>query len=453
MPAVRTRLRPLALMLSLACGTASAAQLDYTLYAGITHSDNINLSQNQPISQNVLAPGVNFTFTQQGATIQANVAGTLEYRDYLGGAFSDQKLALLSSEVNWSVLPERLDFTAQDFAGVQPLSTLSSDGPNNQQQTNILVIGPTLYFKLGDSLHGQGELRYINSDASKTKEFNSSRGEAALRLFKDLNATDQLSFNFVSQHVHFDNVPAETRQTPGTGLIDPDYNHNEVFGRYTSQLAHFNIDAALGWSQIDFRAEPTVSSPLVRLTVGWQASADSAFSITASRQYSDAAQDMILPIQSATSTISDQAPRSPLSSVGVSTGDAVINGDVYLVRGLLASYTFTSERFQFVVSPLYNRLSYVNDATLDQTERGATVGFNYRLTERLSFRATADTRHLDYQTLQRRDRLSDYEAGLNLQETLHWSFQANLIHRQRHSNVPDTGYNDNEIYFGVQFRR
>lgn len=453
MPVARTRVRLLALMLLLACGTASAAQLDYTLYAGITHSDNINLSQYQPISQNIFAPGINFTFAQQGSTIQANAAGTLEYRDYLGGAFSDQKLALLSSDVNWTVLPERLDFTAQDFAGVQPLSTLSPDGPDNQQQTNILVLGPTLYFKLGDTVHGQGELRYINSDASKTKNFNSSRGEAALRVFKDLNATDQLSVNLVSQHVDFNDSAAATGQPTGTGLTDPDYNHNEIFGRYTSQLAHFNLDAALGWSQIDFHAAPTVSSPLMRLTVRWQPTPSSVFSITGSRQYSDAAQDMILPIQSSTDTSNSQGSRTPLSSIGVSTGDAVIDDNVYLTRGVQASYAFTTERFDFVVSPLYNRLSYVNDPTQDQTERGATAGVDYRITERLSFRATADTRHLDYQTLRRRDRLGDYEAGFNLQETPHWSFQASMTHRLRHSNVPDVGYNANEIYFGVQFRR
>src|SRR6185437_4148968 len=201
-------------------------------------------------------------FTQQGSTIQANVAGTLEYRDYLGGAFSNQKVALLSGQANWTVLPQRLDFTVQDFAGVQPLSTLSSDGPDNQQQTNVLVLGPTLYFRLGNTVHGQGELRYINSDASKTKEFNSSRGEAALRLYKELNATDQLSFN---------DVTGTSGQPPGNGLINPDYDRNQLFGRYVRQLSRFNLDAALGWSQIDFNAAPSVSSSLLRLTLGWQA--------------------------------------------------------------------------------------------------------------------------------------------------------------------------------------
>lgn len=452
MPAVRTRVRLLALMLSLACGTASAAQLDYTLYAGITHSDNVNLSQDQPISQNILAPGVNFTYVQQGSTIQANVAGTLEYRDYLGGAFNDQKFALLAGQVNWTVLPQRLDFTVQDFAGVQPISTLSSDGPDNQQQTNVLVLGPTLYFRLGDTVHGQGELRYINSDASKTKEFNSSRGEAALRLYKELNPTDQLSFNLVSQHVNFNNNSDTTGQATGSGLVNPDYNHNEVYGRYVSQLARFSLDAALGWSQIDFHAAPSISSSLVRLTLGWQATLRSSFSLTASRQYSDSAQDMILPVQTAAGT---GAPTygSPLPSVGVGTGDAQINNEVYLERRLQGFYTFTAERLDFVVSPQYSKRSYVNDPLFDQTERGSNLALNYRLTERLSLRATAETHRLDYPALQRRDRLNNYDVGLNLRETPHWSYRFSVGHRQRSSNLPGEGYSANEVYFGVEFRR
>lgn len=452
MQAVRAPVRSLALMLSLACGTASAAQLDYTLYAGITHSDNINLSPDQPISQNVLTPGVNFTYAQQGSTIQANVAGTLEYRDYLGGAFSDQKFALLAGQVNWSVLPQRLDFTVQDFAGVQPVSTLSSDGPDNQQQTNVLVVGPTLYFRLGNTVRGQGELRYINSDASKTKEFNSSRGEAALRLFKDLTPTDQVSFNLVSQRVDFNNATVTPGTTQGNNLVNPDYNRNEVFGRYVSQLASFNLDATLGWSQIDFNGATGASSPLLRVTLGWQATPRTSFSLSAARQYSDAAQDMISTVQIAQG-INDQAYRSPIASAGLVTGDSVVNDQVYLEQRLQASYMFTTERAKFVVAPLYSRRRYVNNPSFDQTERGGSAGLDYRLTERLSLQATADTQRLDYENLQRRDRLSDYSAGLNLRGTPHWGYRLTLSHRKRSSNSPGEGYSANEIYFGVEFRR
>ena len=61
MPAPSTLSYAVALALAVASGTASAAQFDYSLFAGIEHSDNINLSGTDPVSQNVLSPGLNFT--------------------------------------------------------------------------------------------------------------------------------------------------------------------------------------------------------------------------------------------------------------------------------------------------------------------------------------------------------------------------------------------------------
>ena len=164
-----TRLaRSISLALAIVATPALAGQFDYSFYGGVEHSDNINLSATAPVSQWVLIPGFGFDYAQQGATLQTHVTGAAEYRNYMGGPYANQKLGELAGLANWTVLPERLDFTAQDYASVQPVSTLSSDAPGNQQQTNVLAVGPTLHFDLGRALRGQAELRYINSRASRT---------------------------------------------------------------------------------------------------------------------------------------------------------------------------------------------------------------------------------------------------------------------------------------------
>lgn len=447
--AARLPHRAVVLAMALASGTAVAGQLDYTAYAGIEHTDNVNLSASQPVSQNILSPGINFSFLQQGSTIQANIVGALEYRHFMSNAFDNQTVAQLNGRLNWTVLPQRLDFTAEDFAGVQPLSTLSSNTPANQQQTNVVTLGPTLYFRLGNTVHGQGELRYIGSDASRTKEFNSSRGLAALRLIKDLNPTDQLSLNLESQHVNY----AERVNHGSAGYLNPNYNGNAVYVRYLSQLAHLDIDVAAGWSQLVFHGAPNETSPLLRLTVGWQASPYSNFSISGARQYSDATQELMLPTAQRLVDVAAASGYAGPGSGGISTGDSVINQQVYLDQRVEATYTFTAARFNLTLSPLYGKRSYPNDVSFDQTERGVSGGINYKLTNRLSFLASADVRRLTYRTLQRRDRVSAYEVGLNAVQTRHWSYQLSLTHRERSSNAPDAGYRENGIYFGVSYRR
>jgi hypothetical protein len=428
------------LAFGVATGAASAAQFDYTLYAGAEHSDNINLSPNDPISQNVLIPGLNFTFLQQGSTVQANVAGNLEYRDYLGNTFGNQLFTQLSGQVNWTVLPQRLDFTVEDYAAVQPISTLTPNTPGNQQQTNVVTLGPTLHFNLGDTVRGQAELRYLNSTAQRTKQFDSSREQGALRIFKDLGPVDQLSANFESQHVEFKDSDS-----------GPNYNRNQLFGRYVSKLAHFDIDTMLGWSQLEFDRGHSVSTPLAQVTVNWRPLTRSTFTLSASRQYSDAAQDMT--IQTGQNTPVALADINPTPGNGIATGNAVVNSQVYLERRLEAIYMFTSDRMTLRLAPLYRKLSYPNAQSFDETGYGGSAFLDYRLHPQLILSAFANQETLKYDFLDRRDKTLSYGLSLVGNRTPHWGWRLSLTHQQQHSTVAVQRYHENQIYFGVVFKR
>src|SRR5579885_2326518 len=67
-----------------------ATQLNYTLELGAEHSSNINLSESDPVSQDLLIPRLFFTFDQTGSTVQAHAVGQVEYRDYLQGDFGNE---------------------------------------------------------------------------------------------------------------------------------------------------------------------------------------------------------------------------------------------------------------------------------------------------------------------------------------------------------------------------
>ena len=471
MPASSTLSCAIGLALAVASGATSAAQFDYSLFVGINHSDNIDLTQTNTTSESVLIPGLNFTYSQLGSTLQANVAGTLEYYDYLGSGFSNQTFVQLSGQANWTILPQRLDFTVQDFAGVQPLSTLASDSPNNLQQTNVLALGPILHFRLGDTLRGQAELDYINSYASKTKQFNSSRGQAVLRVLKDLGPTDVLSVNVESQRVNFyDSSSTPLSEIDGFPVIDdttniPNYTRNELFARYVRTLAHFNVDVSLGWSQIDFTGAPSASTPLARVTLSWQPTTRSNLALTASHQYSDAAQDIMMQpgqiVAGAGAQLDNNAigpvglngPQGQTSPGGINTGDLVIDPEVYLNQSFGASYSYTTDRWTLSAAPVYSRLSYLNDPTFDQTDRGVSAGVSYRVTSLLSVGVFGDGERYTYRALDRRDDTSDYGITLTDRRTPHWTWQVSLTHRQRDSTAAGQSYSENEIYFGVVFKR
>lgn len=415
--------------------SALAGQLDYTLYGGVEHSDNIALTSDNPISQNVLIPGLSFAYLQQGADLQANVAGNLEYRDYLGHRFTDQTQVQLASQANWTILPARLDLAMQDYAGVQPIDRLASNAPDNQQQTNVFTFGPALHFNLGESTHGQAALHYINSYAQKTKDFNTHRTQGSLSLIKDVNPTDRLSLDFEAQRVSLTERAAT-----------PDYDRRELLGGYVSKLSHLQVDLALGWSQLDFRraGTPTASGPLARLTLDYAPTQRSTLTVAAAREYSDAAQDLLL-----------QQPTEILEGTGkgINVGNTTIDSQVYLERRLRLAYAFASERLTFSVAPLYRKLGYVNDPALDQTTRGASVDIDYRLRPTLTLSMVAAGEKLTYDRIARHDRTVNFGLDLVGQRTPHWGWRISLLRQQRHSDQPQQSFHENEIYFGVLYNR
>jgi hypothetical protein len=452
MPAPSRLARAIVLALVSAPGVVLAGTLDYTLYAGLEHSNNIALSSDRPVSENVLTPGGTFQFTQLGSTFQANVAGTFEYRKYLGNHFDSQAQTQLAGQGNWTIAPDRLDFSVEDYAGVQPVDQLSSDSPDNQQQTNVLVLGPTLRMRFGEAARGQFELRYINSYASKVDEFDSSRGLAAFRVYRDLSPTNQLSGNVEFQRVDFTNQPSEAN-----------YDRKEAFVRYTSTLARFDVDVLVGGTRLEFDDGSSKSAPLARLNLGWRPTARNTVSVTGAYQYADAAQDIITTPGVYDATVADRVEAfDPFAATGglgrgngtgISVGSAVIGSQVYKEKRLDATWNWRSERVVLTVSPSFNKLRYIGDPTFDQTDKGISVGVGYRIRPTLTLTGYASGSRLKYDSLERNDTTVRLGVDLGQQWNRHWSWHVSVSRERRNSDAVGQDYRETQFFVGVVYRR
>jgi hypothetical protein len=429
---------------ALAPRVAAATQLNYTLYSGIMYSDNIDLSPDQPTRQYVFTPGLNFTLAQQGSSVQANVIGNLEYNDYLSNAFSNQTFAQAAGVVNWTLSPQFLDLTAADYAAVEPVASLAADTPSNQQQTNVFVVGPTMHLRLGQTTSAEAVLHFISSYAQKTPEFNSSRGEAELHLLRALDPTSLISANITSERVRFTNAAG-----------GPDYTRNSAYGRYTSRLNRLTIDTVAGWNWMTFNGAPSASDPLLRITASYKPTLQSQLALSVQNELTDAAQSMIIPTAQIGEEIS--AGNAPAASIGalpgIATGSAVINSQTFLQRSVEGTYSYSAGRMTLSISPNYSRFIYQNEASLNQTGRGITAGLAYRLRPLLTLSAYANGEKLNYTNLQRQDKDLNYGLSLVGRQTLHWSWRLSFDHRQRSSTAAGQDYRENEIYFGVMFKR
>jgi hypothetical protein len=430
-----TRLRPhlIALFALLISRSACAFQLDYSVEAAWEYTDNVNESALDPIAQSILIPRVNFDLREDGADIQARAIGQIEGRDYLGGAFDKEVREQLAGIATWTILPQRLSFDFEDYAAVQPVNLFATNAPGNQQQTNVATLGPTLQFRLPGALNAEADLRFTNSAASKTAEFDSDRVLGALRATRSLSPLSALSANIVYQRVHFTD--------PSGG---PDYNRADTFVRYRHNSSDIDFDLSIGNSRLNYADASDQSALLAHGEVTWRASPHNTLAVGFARQISDAAQDMV---------VDPAALVAPPFGSAMAVGSLPITSQAYLQQRAYMDYVWHAVRFQLHANPYYEKLDYAIDASLDQKVHGVVAGFSYRPRPlwTLAFDATQETR--DYVFVQRRDEERRYDLSFVDRLTHHWSLRVDLMRNLRHSTVLDQGFCENLFFLTLIFRR
>lgn len=410
-------------------GTAWAARVDYNMDLGVEWNDNVALAPSDPIDQRYLRGGLGFLVTETNSAVQAHLDGRVEYRNYADDVFSDTVDGTLSGRVNWIAIPQRLFFMAEDNLSVQPVDALVPDAPGNRQQVNVFSAGPTLLFNWSPTFQGQVELRYVNSDAEVTDEFNSQRFALALRTIKELTPTSRVSLNAQGQRVDFDD-----------DIVARDYNRYDLFARYSRTLAQFELGADLGYSRIDYLHGEARSEPLVRVDAAWTPSERHRLALEASTQFSDTAIDALSSIE-ANATL----PQNVL------TGDAVVNASPYEVHDLGLEYGFTGTRFEFMVAPYVQNRNYVDSDEFDQNTHGARADLHWRVRSTLTLGLFGTHESLEYTQLNRTDDTQRLGATLRYHWAPRWTAGLQWERYERDSNAPGQSVSQNIVYLSISY--
>lgn len=409
--------------------TALAARVDYNIDLGMEHNDNVALTPVDEITQSYLRAGLGFTITENTSALQAQVNGRAEYRNYEDDIFSDTTDGTLSGRVNWIAIPQRLYFTVEDNLSVQPVDSLTPDGPGNRQQVNVFSAGPTLLLDWSPSFKGQAELRYINSDAEISDQFNSNRLAAALRTIKELSPTRRVSANLQAEKVDFDD-----------DIVARDYNRYDIFARYGQNLVHFDLGLDMGYSRMEYRNGGARSEPLLRADASWNPTDRSHFTGAISSQFSDSATDALTRIEADTA-IPDN----------VLTGDAIVNASPYKVRSLDLGYDFTSTRLNFGVSSFVQNRNYIDSDQFDQDTRGVRADMQWLLRRTLTLSLFGNSESVDYKQLNRKDDTMRLGATLRYRWARKWSAALQAERYRRESSDSGQDVAQNIVYLSISY--
>jgi len=430
------RLRRLALCTALAAalpGSASAVEVTYEAGVSLLHSDNLSLSEVDEIDENVLSPMFRFEAEENGSVVQLKAQGDIAYLDYLGDEFDDEFRGSLNGQLNWTLSPERVNFVVEDYLSKEPISILNSFSPTNQQQVNIFVAGPSFYGRFSDAMRGQLDLRYSNSRAEESDDFDGDRYNGAARLIRQLSSRDLLSLTAEATKVQFDSAGANT-----------DYLRFDAYFGYTRELESLNFGIDLGYTRLEITdTNEREGSPLLRGNVEWKATPRSTFNADFSQQFADAADDLV--------TRAGNLEGSIISDVRAA--DVLVGPSVFRQKQIEVGYQYTGERATFQFRPHFQKIRYEDPLQPDQENRGGYMEIAYKLLPRttLTFLAAQDTR--DFDDLSRTDKDFTANIGLKHEFTRHWVGRVDLQHRSRDSSSVFQSYDENAIIFAFSYLR
>lgn len=425
-------------LLGVLSGSATAIDLDHEVGVAIQQSDNINLSENNPIEETVVSPRMFFEATQIGSRVELAAQGNVEYRHYVDDSFDDEVRGRFAGALNWKMIPERLDFVVQDYLSLQPVSEFVEFSPDNQQQVNVFVAGPTLHARFNPVTRGQLDLRYIDSYAEEREEFNSDRLNVAARLLRQTSRRNSLSANIEASDVSFDE-----------GGQAADYRRYDGYVNSTMRGRRVDLLLDVGYTRLELDDEAVLagrdansSHPLGRATINWRMSPRSALATTLRYQLSDATLSLMEPLDFDRRNFNDF--RVP---------DSLAEPNVFRERFARVRYTYAGDRLTLSLAPYYRRVRYEEALVEDQNRRGLVAGMDYRLGPRLTLSAYAAREDREFPDIGREDEDLVARVGLAKRFSQNWTGRMDFQRRERDSTEPGRSYDENSVMVSFSFRR
>jgi hypothetical protein len=434
-PLHRTRVRSkamyAAIVAALSCGSAHAVEINYQFEFEGLHSNNLNLSEDNQAVETVLIPRLRFDVKEEGAALSLQARGEIERLHYTSNDFDDETRGEFAGQLNWSVFPGRMNFVVEDYLSLEPISIRDGRYPGNLQQLNVFLVGPTFFLRMGDVNRLQIDLRGADSNAEVTPGLDGQRYSAAAALQREFSTTSRASLNLVATKAQFDDP---------TAVVD--YTRQDGFLRYENAFRNGQYEIDLGYSRLNRDLASDESTTIARATIQWQPDSRNQFRVRARQEFTDDVQDLVLRLRDPEEAL--------IPDVAVSS--AVTPG-VYLGRLADIDYRYTGGRMALRLRPRYHRMLFVDNPGNDRIERGVYLRGDYRLTPRVTLFLEGLELKREFLSQEQNDRDHVYGLGVDYQLTRHWSWQAEVDHNVRESDLPDARYRENAVLFTIIWKR
>lgn len=411
---------------------AQAADIKYETGVSILHSDNIGLTESDPQAETVVSPFLRFEADHEGSSLRLKARGRAEYLHYTGNSYDDELRGEMFAQVNWLVMPERVELVVNDWLIRAPIDVFTNFVPTNQQEVNVFQAGPSFHARFNATTRGQLDLRYVNTRAGETKDFNGNRYKAAARLIREINPTSSGSINLDATRVQFDRNSGST-----------DFKRYGAYLGLIRNLASVDLSADLGAAWIRRHGLDGASAPTARVRIDWRLAPRSVVGAAADYELGDAAQYTAVDLDDTARPILD----------GLTNADLAAGPSLFRHRRFEAYYRFSGDRLSVQIRPRHQVFRYLEDTEQNQSLNSGVVEASYALRQNLTLAFGAERVNRRFETIDRRDRDTHFRLSLVNEFARNWAWRADLEHNRRNSSSAGLSHDVNAIALAIVYRR
>ncbi len=147
---------------------AFALQLDYGADLGVQYSNNVRLVPDNEEKDWITTAGVNAHLSQSMQRLKIDIDSALDYNYYLKNTFSDQRYFRLNGTADVELIKKVLTWKTEDHFTQAPISTIDAATPDNIQNINGFLTGPSLLLALSPRQSLAMNANYSNIDLEST---------------------------------------------------------------------------------------------------------------------------------------------------------------------------------------------------------------------------------------------------------------------------------------------
>ena len=257
------------------------ARFEYGLTAGYGHSDNVFRRSDDEIASDILTAGVELNWQEDRTRIDADVRADLDFNHYLNVdqnfEVDEQVTGSAQGTVNLAIVPEHFTWLIEDSFGQTQQDPLVPATPETMESTNYLTTGPDFTMLIGASSLLRFSGRYSDT-AYEVSPFDSTRTGGGIAFLRNTSDRSTLSLNLDTDDVDYDEE------------ANIDFKRQSASFNYTLNAARTDIDAQVGYTQMDIDDGSEKSGPLLDVQIRRQLSNSSGLNLQFGTRLSDAAE-------------------------------------------------------------------------------------------------------------------------------------------------------------------